>query len=465
MANKLLILVVVLSLAFLHAQIGLADTTSTLRPIADGTDDSASWTNTAGTTCNGADCSLEVDESSGASCTNSDGDTSFIEGSTNGASQTFDIDESSIPNDATITQIDVTVCEKRVGSAPPNKFQTRRCIDGTCANSGIDVGAAGNYAEVTQSHSGLNITKTSSTDLEIGVSIMDTNNKVVRISQISTVITYTLPATPTSTPTPTPTPTQEPATVEPSGTKGGNYPAEIIFSGEIYPGAKIQINLLSDFFGKVIEKGDEYTVGGTGTFALETKGNSIGEQFYGLSVKDRDGNPATAKFYTYDLKFNTTVKQENIILAPMASISRKTLAKSESFTVSGYGTPDNKIEVLSDLKVIGIGTADKDGSYAVTIDGGKLFLGPHKIQARQVDDATGKAGDLSEFYTITVGQFSYASVDMNKDDKINIADWSIFLYNWSAPDEKTKIKDDLNSDGIVDVTDFSIFLTSFQNHL
>ena len=92
-------------------------------------------------------------------------------------------------------------------------------------------------------------------------------------------------------------------------------------------------------------------------------------------------------------------------------------------------------------------------------------MGPHKIQARQVDDTTGKAGDLSGILSVTVGQFSYASVDMNKDDKINIADWSIFLYNWSAPDKETKNKDDLNGDGVVDVTDFSVFLTSFQIHL
>ena len=273
--------------------------------------------------------------------------------------------------------------------------------------------------------------------------------------------------TPTLTPTPTPTPSQEPATVESVdvGSRGGNYPAELVFSGEIYPGAKIQINLLSDFYGKILKKEDEYIVGDTGVFTIKTKGNSIGEQVYGLSVKDRNGSPAIAKFYKYDLKFNTIVKQEDIILAPMASVSKKTLAKSESFTVSGYGAPGNTVEVLSGSKVIGTGTVLKDGNYAVKIDGGKLFLGPHKIQVRQVDDVTKKKGDLSEFYNVTVGQFSYTSVDMNKDDKINIADWSIFLYNWSSPKKETKDKDDLNGDGVVDVTDFSVFLTSFQSRL
>jgi hypothetical protein len=98
----------------------------------------------------------------------------------------------------------------------------------------------------------------------------------------------------------------------------------------------------------------------------------------------------------------------------------------------------------------------------VKADASGLFLGPHKIQVRQIDDISGKTGDLSEFRNITIGQFSFVSVDLNKDDRIDISDWSIFLYNWSAPDNETRMKDDLNGDGVVDVTDFSVFLTSFQ---
>lgn len=295
------------------------------------------------------------------------------------------------------------------------------------------------------------------------------NGVTPELSSVTVTYTASAPtptATPTPTTTPTPTPTQEPATVTNTGTTGrAVYPAELVFSGKIYPGAKIQINLLSDYFGKVIKKGDEYTVGNTGVFTVATTGNSTGKQFYGLSITDRKGNTATAKFYTYDLEFNTTVKQQNIILAPMASVSKKVVAKSESFDVSGHAAPGNKVEVISVGKVIATSIVAKDGTYIATIDGGKLFLGPHKLQVRQVDNATGKTGDLSESHTVTIGQFSYTSIDMNRDDKVDISDWSIFLYNWSAPNEEAKNNDDLNGDGVVDVADFSIFLTSFQTNL
>lgn len=168
--------------------LALADTTSTLRPTADGNDDSGDWKNAGGASCNTTDCYLEVDESSGGSCTNSDGDASYIEAKPAGASLTFDIDESSVPNNATITAIDITICHKYKKSSASNTFQTRRCIDASCANSNADITAEAGYAETTQSHSGLSITKTDSTDIEIG--IVTTGTEII-ISQVSAVVTYT----------------------------------------------------------------------------------------------------------------------------------------------------------------------------------------------------------------------------------------------------------------------------------
>ncbi len=166
-----------------------ADTTAVLRPTADGGEDSASWKNTAGTTCNSTDCYTQVNESSGSTCTNSDGDTSYITNSTNNVTQTFDIDESSIPDSATITSIAVTVCYARAAGGP--LFQTRVCADGSCTNSGVNLTGTASYQESAQSQS-VNVIKTASTDLEIGVSRAGgAGGDRVKISQISAVITYT----------------------------------------------------------------------------------------------------------------------------------------------------------------------------------------------------------------------------------------------------------------------------------
>lgn len=167
-----------------------ADTTGTLRPTADGGDDSTSWSAKSGTACSGTDCSADVDESSGSSCTDSDGDTSYIDSSTQNASQTFNLDLSSIADNATISAVDVSVCHIKGESGQATKFQTRYCVDGSCTNSGNNITPPATYGDRTQTFSGLSITKASSTDFEIGVIITDSSKKRVRVSQISAVITY-----------------------------------------------------------------------------------------------------------------------------------------------------------------------------------------------------------------------------------------------------------------------------------
>lgn len=447
---RIIIATLVFSVTFLFINSTQADTTSILRPNADGTDDSASWTNTTGAACNTVNCYTEVIETSGASCTNSDGDTSYIKASANGANQTFDLNLSSIPDNSTITQVDITVCQKRVGTAPGNKFQTRRCVNGACTNSGADLGASGAYTENSQSHTGLNITKTSATDFEIGIAVTDTNNKVVRISQISAVVTYTLPPTPTS---------GEAPPVVVSG--GGTGLALIIFSGKAFPGATLGVYLMGAEYGQVlIDK--EFKTENDGSFKKEINDPVEEQRLYGLFIKDRDGKPAKSKFFTYTAKLGTTLHQENIIFAPTIKVNKSAFVRNEFLLVSGDAAPGNTVEALADGKVIGNARTDDAGLYKIFVSTNDLVLKIYNIQTRQVDSVSGKTSDISETRTIKVGSFSFSNIDFNQDGQINISDWSIFLSNWASADPKVKIRADLNGDGKVDVSDFSIFLVSFQ---
>lgn len=462
MANKLLILVVITGLVFsygFYVQIGLADSTSILRPTADGGDDSVSWTNTAGTACNGADCSTQVNESSGASCTNSDGDTSYIEASVNGANQTFDLTLSSIPNDSMITQIDITVCQKRVGTAPGNKFQTRRCVDGACTNSGANLGASGAYAENSQSHTGLSITKTSSTDLEIGISITDTNNKTVRISQISAVVTYTLPSTPTPTPG-----GGDGAAVETVRGGGGNTPARIIFSGKAYPGATMGVHLVREEWGELQQVliDGEFETKNDGSFYKEVVSPPEEKRVYALLIRDKDGRQGKSKVFSHDFKFNTVVRWENIIFPPTINLNKPALTRGELLLLSGYATPGSKVEALFDGEVLESIKAEEGGLYRILINTERLSLKSYKVQTRQVDSETDKTSEASEAKILRVSSFAFALIDFNGDNKVSVQDWSIFLSNWSSKDGSLRSKNDLNGDGKISVSDFSVFLMSFQ---
>jgi hypothetical protein len=162
-----------------------AATTSTLRPTADGGDDT--WKNSSNSNCSGVDCYTEVDESSGASCTNSDGDTSYIKSDASGANQTFNLDVSGITDGWTITNIAITACYSE-GDTTLGTFQTRYCNDGNCSSSGVDLMGIAIYSESTQNHS-VNFVKSGGSDIEIGVT-QTKSAKNIYISQISAVITF-----------------------------------------------------------------------------------------------------------------------------------------------------------------------------------------------------------------------------------------------------------------------------------
>lgn len=170
-----------------------ADTTAILYPIADGTNDSANWNVKAtSTSCNTADCYVEIDESSGGSCSNtSDGDTTHIRSTNTMDSQTFDIDASGIPNNATITNIAVTMCSRRNQNGA--LLQARHCFNGSCVNSGADISQTASYTQYTQNFP-VNYIKTALSDLEIG--LQSTSDKTSRVSAVSAVITYATDTTP-----------------------------------------------------------------------------------------------------------------------------------------------------------------------------------------------------------------------------------------------------------------------------
>ncbi|MBI2063116.1 MAG: hypothetical protein HYT61_02640, partial [Candidatus Yanofskybacteria bacterium] len=115
-----------------------------------------------------------------------------------------------------------------------------------------------------------------------------------------------------------------------------------------------------------------------------------------------------------------------------------------------------------DGKVTGEVKAEEGGLYRILIDTEQVALGGYKVQVRQVGSENEKVSEMSESKMLRVSSFSFALIDFNGDNKIDIQDWSIFLNNWSAKDEFVKAKSDLNGDGKVDVSDFSVFLTNFQ---
>jgi hypothetical protein len=426
-----------------------ADTTSTLRPTADGGEDSANWSNTLSTACNGASCYLEVDESSGSSCTNSDGDSSYIEASTNGASQSFDIDLSSISNNSTITSINITICAIRGQGG--DKIQTRRCVDGSCTSFGSDINLGVSYGEDSQDHSGLSITKLAGTDIEIGIENSD--DRTSRVSQISAIITYTPPPTPPP-PTPPP-PTPPPPTPPPSGGGGGVAQSLVSFSGQAYPESQVEVlrkGSLDEAFTNIpIESS---SIESDGTFSIKYQALLGGEYIFALRAIDKDGNK------TGILTFGTNLSTENLevedIFVPPTVNLPEAVALNKDVIISGYSAPEGFVEIKVNGFLIAETNSDNVGYYSYTIDGSKFGEGRHQVQVRQTNKD--RISNFSSPRSFKVSKLLFPKADFNNDSKVDITDWSTFLFRWASNDKELKSKVDLNDDGIVNISDFSIFL-------
>ena len=159
-----------------------ASTTSALVPTSAGT--YSQWSPNTGSTHY-----TLVDEST---C---NGNTDFNRETTVGQRDSYGISLASIPNGATITQISITPCASKNTSGGSNTT-----FDVFYRLNGVDSPDMPGYMLSTTTpgllsatnYTGLSITKSGSTTLEIG-GVYTAGNKGVKLSQISTVITYTIP--------------------------------------------------------------------------------------------------------------------------------------------------------------------------------------------------------------------------------------------------------------------------------
>lgn len=432
------------------AYVVLADATPTLYPTADGTNDSADWKNTGGISCDAADCYTEVDETTGGSCGGtSDGNTSFIVSSTQGAHQTFSLDTSSIPVDSTITAVEVHACERAVND-PANSIQLRYCVDGSCSDSGAPLTASADYTDTSQTFSGLSITRTPSTQLEAGVSITGSTGRNVRVSSISAILTYTTPSNGDETE----------VVVE-----GGTPPTVASFSGLAYPSSTVEVlwnSPLEDVFRNTPTVKEE--IDGDGVFLNRYSGLLGGKYIFFVRARDVDGKTSSTVSFDIDFISENELIVEDIFFSPTLGFEEDVVSQGDDMHIVGYAGGGNTVQ----LEIEGMGTEETtalpSGFYEFYIDTTSLSAGNHSARVRQVagtdeDPDSIRTSNFSPYRVFRVGTCCIQT-DFNGDNKVNIIDWSIFLFHWGSENKSLRARIDLNGDGRVDVADFSLFLLS-----
>lgn len=161
--------------------LALADSLGPVTPTSDGF--YLQWSPSGGSTHY-----TLVDESS---C---NGTTDYVSETSIGQRDSFGINLSSIPDGATITQIDITPCASKHQNGGSNST-----MNVFYRYNGVNSADAGSYsltgttpvALATTSFSGLSHVKSSSSTLQIGA-VLSAGNKGARLSRMATQVTYTL---------------------------------------------------------------------------------------------------------------------------------------------------------------------------------------------------------------------------------------------------------------------------------
>lgn len=238
------------------------------------------------------------------------------------------------------------------------------------------------------------------------------------------------------------------------GAGGGGYipQTKVILQGKAYPSAKITI--LKD--GQVATT---VTADSQANFKTELTKITAGTYTFGLWAEDAEGRRSITVNFTIDVAERTTTTISGIFLVPTISLEKTVLQKGEVLHVSGRTVPESKVHIFLDSEIVEKIKAKDDGFWSYDLDTSGLSENSYDIQIQAISP-DGLVSNISQTLVFSIGEeitkaIQIQRVDINKDGKVNLVDFSILLFNWGVP---KNLAADLNEDGEVNLIDFSIMM-------
>ena len=226
----------------------------------------------------------------------------------------------------------------------------------------------------------------------------------------------------------------------------------VIIEGRAYPNSRLFI--LKD--GRIVFEGSI-----TGAEFSRTLSNiEYGGYTFSVYVDDPSGVRSTSKHSTITIRSNTTNRISNIFLPPTVSPKDASVEPGGTLDFYGYSFPGSEVqyEVLRGGVITrsGYTTSQANGSWRVSFDASGLDTGTYTFRARTKIPDSDRTSDWERvFFGIGVQpEDSGLTADLNRDGRVNLADFSILLFHWGTSSPLA----DINGDGRVGLPDFSIML-------
>ncbi|MCX6759228.1 MAG: DUF4215 domain-containing protein [Candidatus Nealsonbacteria bacterium] len=242
----------------------------------------------------------------------------------------------------------------------------------------------------------------------------------------------------------------------PGGGGGGVLPpveTKVILKGKAYPDS--DIHFLKD--GKEIPsaKADSKA-----DFTREITEITPGIYTFSIWAEDKDGIKSITYTLTFRVIANAITTVSGIFLPPTIGVDKTALKSGEILNIFGQTAPQLEVDVhILSSEIIKKVTSDNIGAWLLPFDTKSLEEGVHITKARFQLNGQEMSG-FGKVLSFYIGEAPplLAEVcpraDFNKDGRVNLVDFSIFLCWWG----KINPEVDLNNNGIVDLPDFSIFL-------
>src|SRR3989344_1576522 len=257
------------------------------------------------------------------------------------------------------------------------------------------------------------------------------------------------------------------ATVTTTTTTGGGGgggvvapPTEVFIYGIAYPETNVLLLKNSQVVATSRAKTDA-------SFQFSLTGISTGTHTFGIVAEDERGNRSVTNTFTVKIAGGVTTTISGVSVQQLLLVDKTEVRKGDFVKIEGRALPGAEGSIFlgdKDEKIKKIVTrvfADSAGAYGYSLATAALAQGEYAVLARAEKGETRTT--LSPEVSFAVGLQNKAAplfskapahVDFNKDNKVNLVDFSIAAFWFREPSPPAHV--DPNKDGKVDLKDFSI---------
>ncbi len=241
---------------------------------------------------------------------------------------------------------------------------------------------------------------------------------------------------------------------DPDGTDDGTVnlddPTEVLISGIAYPGATVNI-LLDGEIDEVVEADSD------GEFSLDYSGLTPGATTFGFWAQDSEGRRSITFSTTFEIIQSAVTNVSGILIPPTIAVEPDQVPLGTSITVRGEAPPERQVTTLIDNGDLSATTTSAaNGAWLLSFETRTLANESFHTAKANYRAAAAQSGysQLVNFYVGVRDVDTSITPDINQDGRVDLIDFSIFLFNWQT----TNAIADFNQDGTVGLPDFSIML-------